>query len=203
MLWYQGRQRPVDDTRKFVAASVAYHLSKCYTSFAGPRFGAGTDLSRVLYYQWNTEQHLQPEKIICSFICQSLLMDCINVVSLDRHLLQLHPQKRAFLWHFLEEKPWTSAEPRLHVLSELIDILRETLLLIETPQALAIDNLHLVDPTRVDIMIKCLVSILRADRKLPIIVSGIKSEAMDEILRDFLPVDDDTERQGMLFSPFN
>jgi hypothetical protein len=208
LLWYRSNPNAIDDSRGAVAASVAYRISNQGVSFVGPQFGVGSHLSTVLYFQCDRRQAMDdfyedadptvaPEKVLWSLICQSLLIGCIDTASLNLRILELpSADQRAII----EGIGGTGSQS----LPPLFGLFIRTLQLTETPQFLAVDNLHLINSSKVGTFVEFLLLVGKrlsaSGRKLPILISAAPFGAFQELLHDALWVDDNSEREGMFVS---
>jgi hypothetical protein len=205
VLWYRSDPSAIDDSRSAVAGSVAYRISSRVETFAGPQFGVGRDCARILYFQCDRRQAMDdfdeeedqtvaPEKALWSLICQSLLIGCTNVAALNLRIMELPSADQQAIFNSINRNGSQS-------LPSLFNLLIRTLQSNETPQMIAIDNLHLLKNSQIGALLDLLLMtekrLSASARKLPIIISATPSAVFREHLHDALWVDDKSERDGM------
>ncbi|CAN9313452.1 unnamed protein product [Alternaria alternata] len=210
IIWYQPPNKVLDDRRKGIGAAIAYHTSPHYQSFAGTQLGVGHMLSRTLYHQCDrrqagddfdpeTSEYTSPEDLLWSLICQSLILDCKTVSSLNRRLLELPEETRIALQAAI-------AGQRNQPIPTLFNILTLAIKSSEYAIMLALDNVHLIQGATSPAFwntLRSFTSMLRlhkADYAISIIITGCRSSSLEEYLQGIAIVDDDTERNECLQS---
>lgn len=206
MLWYQQRSESSDDTRKAIAATVAYRLARPYKSFIGHEMGVGSHLRRALYYQCDrryagddfdpgASDRVDPEDVLWSLICQCLLIDHGIVDSLHRRLMELPIDLRTALQNAFARH----TEIPMPV---LFGMLTQIMQACTTPVSVALDNVHLLQgPNRLAFwnLLRSFISMIRSglsEGRADVIISGCKSLLQDDYLNNVLAVDDETEQKG-------
>jgi hypothetical protein len=205
MIWYRADSNCLDDSRKGVAAAVAYHSSEKYASFAGPQFGLGDAMAKSLYFQCDRRQAgddfdldapdcVYPEDLLWSLICQCLIMDCKTVSSVNRRILEWDEYSKAVLQDALIGR---TTQP----IAVVFDILFQALQFVGPKTMLALDNIHLLEDTTGGAFIDALQVFIerrlpQAERSLPTVITSSTTGTIYKHLADVPSVDDETEREG-------
>ena len=208
-LWYRSPSMSLDNERKGVAAAVAYHTSAKYKSFAGSQLGAGHALARALYFQCDRRQirddydpdaseHVNPEEILWSLICQCLILDCETSSEINYRLMRLHEDHRRALHEALAGRSKQVLAALFNILFEAFQYLQG----VDSHMIVAFDNIHMLkDSTAQNFWdnFKNFVGRWRISGlgpKLSVLMTGCSSSKLDEYLGGIPTVDNETEREG-------
>jgi hypothetical protein len=204
ILWYRTSDDG-PDTRKGVAAAIAYYTSSHYYSTLGPYFGVGNKVARALYFQCDREEscddigdthrHIDPSDIIWSLICQCLILDCNTASAVSRRIMELDGSCSTSLYEAMDGL-------RTQSMPSLFDILFLVLESTETPLLLAIDNVHLLGDSNAATFVDSLRTLVEqrlpaVHKSLRTLVSGSIYGELEELASEIPSITDDTERKGM------
>lgn len=204
-LWYRSLPQPCDDYHDNVAAAVSTNMAAKYRSFAQfSQKRKEIENSRVLYVRCTSADTIllsshktldgnvvTPAAIMRSLICQALLLDCAEVEDLHSRTLLLLPAQEDILRRGLElDQPI--------VLSKLLELFGETLNIINSPDAVALDHVESIDSTAGNGFLDALRTLLESGvPKVKFIISGVPNPALESALRGVESIDDNTEYNGM------
>lgn len=204
ILWYQSKRQLSYTSRKYVAASLAYHTTSTDQSNNRSDYGKRQDIACALYFQCDGSENIenysapekccvQPKTILWALIYQVLWAECEGVAAFKQRLARFDGDEEALR---LEKRKGH----RDQELSVLFDLLIMVLKSSRIRGVLAIDNVHLIDQVQCDLFFKLIVSLAEScyfgmNCTIRVMITGVQLETITG-LNQTLHVNDDTEREG-------